>query len=626
AKADLPSFNLHTMVAISISGDSADNTEAMLYFNSQPFHVTPLAVNVLDTAIVRVATGKPDLTISTTNHPLPRTDTDKLTQDSRQNLGFQIGFNLAFGMSFLAASFVLFLVQERSSKAKHLQFVSGVNFANYWSATALWDFIVHMVPVSLCILCLYLFGHEGLSEGSQLQYFMLVLVLYAWATLPLMYLASFCFTIPSTGFTKMTIINIITGMATLISVTILRIPDLELNDVADMLDWLFLLFPSYAMASAITDLYTNNRFTDICSRPVFISLCNIKSFANPCCKSQDNCGDFGCVDWNENFLAWEKLGIGRYIFFMALEGCIFYLIISLIEIKLFSRLQYVICRLWRKVTIKKVNDMENVAEMLLSEDADVKAERMRIHNTPLDQLMKTDKLIFRDLCKTYSNSNGDLVAVNHTNLGVPLGECFGLLGINGAGKTTTFKMLTGDLTVSTGDAFVNGFSIKSDIKKVQQHVGYCPQFDAILDQMTGREALRMFARLRGVPENQITDMITSIAEQLLVTQHLDNLFGNYSGGNKRKISTGVALIGDPPLVLLDEPTSGMDPVARRLLWDVLSNVRDSGRSIILTSHSMEECEALCTRLAIMVNGTFRCLGSPQHLKSKFSEGYSIIIR
>ena len=144
--------------------------------------------------------------------------------------------------------------------------------------------------------------------------------------------------------------------------------------------------------------------------------------------------------------------------------------------------------------------------------------------------------------------------------------------------------VTGDHTVSAGDAYVSGYSITSDIKKVQQEVGYCPQFDAMLNQMTGRETMRMFARLRGVPEKLIDAHITSLAEQLIVTPHLDNLVGNYSGGNKRKISTGIALIGDPPLVLLDEPTSGMDPVARRHLWDVLMAARDNGTSIVLTSH------------------------------------------
>ncbi|XP_071520079.1 phospholipid-transporting ATPase ABCA3 [Panulirus ornatus] len=622
AESDLPSFNQHWMVGFQMEGNRY-GSYVLAFFNNQPFHTPPLALAIADTAVIHAVTGNNNITISTSNHPLPRTDIEKLTQDQRQNLGFQIGFNLAFGMSFLTASFVIFLIQERSTKAKHLQFVSGVNFITYWTASAIWDFILFMIPCCLCLLCLYIFGLKGLSEGEQLGRFMLIFIFYAWVTLPLMYLCSFFFRIPSAGFTRMIIINIISGMATVITVTILRIPDLQLGHVADLLDWIFLLFPSYAMATAITDVYSNYRSTKICRRTAITLICSLGIAPNPCCKESSKCGSFGCVDWNEDFLAWEKLGIGRMLVFMGLEGILFYSLIALTELKVFQRARYSFSRVWRKVGIKPQEDMEMRDDASTPEDEDVKAECQRIHNTPLEQIQETDKLIFRDLCKTYT---GDLMAVDHLNLGVPLGECFGLLGINGAGKTTTFKMLTGDLQVSSGDAFVNGYSIKSDLKKVQQEIGYCPQFDALHDHMTGRETLRMFARLRGVPERHIDEMIISLAKQLLVAQHLDNLIGNYSGGNKRKLSTGVALVGDPPLVLLDEPSSGMDPVARRLLWDVLTSVRDAGRSIILTSHSMEECEALCTRLAIMVNGKFCCIGSPQHLKSKFSEGYSVIIR
>ncbi|KAK3749276.1 hypothetical protein QZH41_016042, partial [Actinostola sp. cb2023] len=144
--------------------------------------------------------------------------------------------------------------------------------------------------------------------------------------------------------------------------------------------------------------------------------------------------------------------------------------------------------------------------------------------------------------------------------------------------------------------------------------------------MTGREMLVMYAQLRGVQPSKINDIVSTTIENMNLGKWADKLCGNYSGGNKRKLSTAIALVGDPPIVFLDEPTSGMDPVARRFLWDSLSHVMKGGRSIVLTSHSMEECEALCTRLAIMVNGQFKCVGSPQHLKSRFGSGYTMMIK
>ncbi|KAK4312219.1 hypothetical protein Pmani_016341 [Petrolisthes manimaculis] len=624
ANRDLPSFNQHWMVGLQLLGVPTigqEGADILALFNNQPFHSPPLALSVADQAIVRAVTGNPNITLATSNHPLPRTDLEMLTQDQRQSLGFQIGFNLAFGMSFLAASFVIFVIQERSTKAKHLQFVSGVNLWTYWTASAIWDYLLFLLPCCLCLLCLTAFGMEGLSEWDQLGRIMLILMFYAWASLPLMYLFSFFFSVPSGGFTKMIIINIITGMATVITVTILRIPDLELGHIADLLDWVFLLFPSYAMANAITDVYRNYQVLKICSKDFISVICMFGFLPNPCCRESGKCGAFGCVLWTEDYIGWEKLGVGRMLVFMGVEGVACYVILALVELKVFVQLRYAASWIWRRVSSR--NDVEGVSPNGEGDDEDVREEKMRVLNTEQDILQQSDKLIFRNLYKTYDKG---LIAVDHLNLGVPLGECFGLLGINGAGKTTTFKMLTGDIQMTSGDAYVNGASVRTQLKKVRQQIGYCPQFDALHDHMTGREVLRMFARLRGVPERMIDSMIRSLAEELLVTQHLDNLFGNYSGGNKRKLSTGVALVGDPPLLLLDEPSSGMDPVARRLLWDVLTAARDAGRSIILTSHSMEECEALCTRLAIMVNGRFCCLGSPQHLKSKFSQGYSIVIR
>lgn len=187
-------------------------------------------------------------------------------------------------------------------------------------------------------------------------------------------------------------------------------------------------------------------------------------------------------------------------------------------------------------------------------------------------------------------------------------------------------MLTGDEKISSGDAWVRGISLKTDMREVHQVIGYCPQFDALIEDMTGRETLEMFCLLRGVPRSCIDDISNRLATDLNFLKHIDKQVNEYSGGNKRKLSTAVALIGNPVVVYLDEPTTGMDPGAKRNLWNMVCKVRNSGKSIILTSHSMEECEALCTRLAIMVNGEFKCLGSTQHLKNKFSKGYVLNIK
>ena len=168
-------------------------------------------------------------------------------------------------------------------------------------------------------------------------------------------------------------------------------------------------------------------------------------------------------------------------------------------------------------------------------------------------------------------------------------------------------------------------SVHEHLSRARQVMGYCPQFDGLQPNMTGREHLQFYARVRGVPPAEVSGVVESLLAKMDLTRYADKQAGTYSGGNKRKLSVAIALIGEPAVVLLDEPSTGMDPEARRFMWDVIS-ASTKGRTVVLTSHSMEECEALCNRIGIMVGGRFSCLGPLQHLKNRFSEGYSVDLR
>lgn len=205
-------------------------------------------------------------------------------------------------------------------------------------------------------------------------------------------------------------------------------------------------------------------------------------------------------------------------------------------------------------------------------------------------------------------------------------ECFGLLGNNGAGKTSIFKMLTGEERISSGEAYFNGLNLKYDMQKIYKLIGYCPQFDALLDNLTAREILEIFALIRGIPRKEVFKYAVRSANDLDFIEHIDKKVTELSGGNKRKLSTAIALVGNPMVIFLDEPTTGMDPATKRNLWNIIIKLRDQGKSIVLTSHSMEECEALCTQLTIMVNGNCKCYGSSQHLKNKFTRGFELKVK
>lgn len=152
---------------------------------------------------------------------------------------------------------------------------------------------------------------------------------------------------------------------------------------------------------------------------------------------------------------------------------------------------------------------------------------------------------------------------------------------------------------------------------------FSPQFDSLIDTLTAREHLTLFARIKGVPEETIPDYVEHLILKLGLQEGIaDKPCKGYSGGNKRKLCVGIALIGNPPIVFLDEPSTGMDPGSRRFMWDLIASTM-KGRSVILTTHSMEECEALCARIGIMVGGRLRCLGSSTHLKSVYGSGFQL---
>lgn len=166
--------------------------------------------------------------------------------------------------------------------------------------------------------------------------------------------------------------------------------------------------------------------------------------------------------------------------------------------------------------------------------------------------------------------------------------------------------------------YVAGHNVHGDeengVIEARKHTGFCPQTDPLLDLMSGRETLYMHARLRGVPKDQADEYVSALLDRLTLTPHADKLTEHYSGGNKRKLSLGIALAGDPRVLIIDEPSTGLDPVAkRRGMWKIITDVSRS-RSVILTTHSMQEAEALCTRAGIMVDGQLRCIGTVQHLK------------
>ncbi|XP_015883555.3 ABC transporter A family member 2 [Ziziphus jujuba] len=201
-------------------------------------------------------------------------------------------------------------------------------------------------------------------------------------------------------------------------------------------------------------------------------------------------------------------------------------------------------------------------------------------------------------------------------------QLFCLLGPNGAGKTTTINCLTGITPVTGGDALIYGNSIRSSVGmgNIRKMIGVCPQFDILWDTLSGQDHLQLFASIKGLPPASIKSVVENSLAEVKLTESAKVRAGSYSGGMKRRLSVAIALIGDPKLVILDEPTTGMDPITRRHVWDIIEDAK-KGRAIVLTTHSMEEADILSDRIGIMAKGKLRCIGTSIRLKSKFGTGF-----
>jgi ABC-2 type transport system ATP-binding protein len=214
-----------------------------------------------------------------------------------------------------------------------------------------------------------------------------------------------------------------------------------------------------------------------------------------------------------------------------------------------------------------------------------------------------------NLVKTF----GSFVAVDHVSLQVPKGEIFGFLGPNGAGKSTTIRMLCGLLTPTSGRAFVNGFSVTDQPELVRLNIGYMSQKFSLYDDLTVEENIDFFSGMYGVPRDRRAERKEYVLRMADLAERRRALTGTLSGGWKQRLALGCAILHQPPILFLDEPTSGVDPIARGNFWTLIRELSAAGHTIFVSTHYMDEAEH-CNRLALMYRGKVIALGAPAELK------------
>ncbi|KAK4327949.1 hypothetical protein Pmani_001610 [Petrolisthes manimaculis] len=608
--------------------NNGSTTAMLMSYQSIPYHPPGIGTSLITNALLRYATNSSSYSISTTNRPLPPDQTWRVGNTNTSFSALMYSMMMPLALAFLSASFLVFPLHERETKAKQVQIMTGAPVWALWVTNFLWDYLTYLVSAILIFLVLVLFDSKDyFSAQAAPGALILLLLLYGWASIPMAYVFSFPFQTAAAGFAVLALINIVAGQILTTAVWALDASNQpKLATASDVLGWISSVVPTYVSSMGfqhLIDTSIYNTQCDILDKDTKESVCDalsIFSQKNPfimCCPQCADVGDRICFQKKSYFLL-DDLGMARDFLTLVVNGFIFIIILVLIELQVLNIIRFWVKNLCFKKNIKVTASVGKQDEDVIAEaelvDAMIKGE----------QESDTTALLVSGLSKSFFSAPRP--AVNNVSFRVGRGECLGLLGVNGAGKTTTFRMLTGDEQPSAGNAKINNVSLRDDPRRFVQQIGYCPQFDAVLGELTGTEMLILMARLRGVIENQIKNSVNSLVNLVGLTECADRPSSTYSGGNRRKLSTAMALVGNPPLVFLDEPTSGVDPASRRRVWAAVSQAVSRGQSVVLTSHSMEECEALCSRIIIMAQGTLRCVGTTMHLKAKYGQGCSLQIK
>ncbi|KAK3933416.1 Phospholipid-transporting ATPase ABCA1 [Frankliniella fusca] len=559
---------------------------AKIWYSGIGYASIPAYMNAINNVLLRASLpeGKNsrDYGIQATSWPLPK-DPDADADDKKEIDSAEIGVTFSsaitviFAMSFVPASFVMYLVEERTQQSKHLQLVSGLRPYVYWLQNYTWDLVNFAASEIFVILIFVAFQTPMYVAGDNLLALVILLWLYGMSCIPLLYLFHWFFRVPSMAFLVLSTGNLFVGLVSTITYMVMGVTSKPA--VRDAVEYFFLLLPQYNLGQGLMNM-AQNHFATLISEMQGLE--------------------------GKSPLEWDVTG--KHMVAMVVIAAVLAVVVFLAEQSthwLHGRAQA---------------SSNEVADADANKEDDVLREEQRVSEGRADQGI----LVLKKITKRYNRKSPPAVA--GVSLGVERGQCFGLLGLNGAGKSTIFKMLTGDTLISGGDALVSGRSVRSDMDAVRRVTGYCPQFDALIPLLTVREHLDLYSSLHGASNHYRPAAVRRAITMFDLTPHQDKQAKDLSGGNKRKLSAAIALVGDPSLLYLDEPTTSMDPVARRFVWQRVRRVVAAGRSVLLTSHSMEECEALCARLTIMVNGRLTCIGSPHHLKHKYGSGYLAVVR
>ena len=565
--------------------------------NARIQHSVPIYTHFLLKAIVERALGK-KLNIKFTHYPFPMTDNIKETDSLKNNLA--VNFFLAIAFGIIPLNFVSHLVKERENNSKHLMRITGMSIISYWIVNYIYELIKYYITLGICLLILKAFNFYK-------KYFYIFYLLYGPGMISLTYLLSF-YLKDSNAQNAIVIMNLAVGDLGAIVIYLFRLLQ-STKKIALFIEYILTLIPTFSFDFAFTLLLN--------SMVIF------------------------WVDYRDDWLNFSDDTILRkfnlllsILIYLSIE-CILYPVLLIFKEK---QTYYIFHKPPNRILISDKSEIKDIG--VKNEMKRSNYDQIQIYENneeKVDNINEKEKYAIRiqNLRKIYEymilccrSKKNDVTAIKNLNFCLEKGECFGILGPNGSGKTTTFRCITQEFSQDNGRIFINEEIISNNFSKLNDLFGYCPQSDAIFDHLTVYENLEFYAGIKGIKKSMIKRLVDAMIKEMTLEEFRNKISGKLSGGNKRKLSVAISMLGNPPIILLDEPSLGMDPESRRFMWAIIHKISTKGKnsSILLSTNLMEEAEVLCRRIGILLNGEFVCLGKSREIKERYGYGYEINLK
>ncbi|XP_011187899.2 ATP-binding cassette sub-family A member 13 [Zeugodacus cucurbitae] len=554
-------------------GYSFNDTNAIVWYNNKGYHAMMAWLNDLNTRLLQVEMDDSNFSITSFNEPWKLGAAELSTTSVLRQAGdSSMVFILLIAFSLVVAVSSVFLVNERVKGEKLQQKLCGVNLATYWGVAFVWDFLIMVLAILVCGAIIFAFGLPVFVARQNVSGIFVLALLFAFACIPGVHVFEKCFNDSSVAIVTIFCMNIIIPLFTMANIILLGVVgDSEVWDNwRYFLNRAFLIFPQHALGDGLLEICKNYMVSLVFQRY------DIDSYKHPI--SSDLL--------RPHMLALFIIGV----FFIVLNALLETGQIYQMREALVNRLPFFQKYAQRQAEELKIVSIQNSLKRADKDD------------TP--QVLKVD-----NLCKSYDR--GQYVVKNVT-FAVKAGECFGLLGKNGTGKSTIFKMLSGELQPNVGDInYFNG------------EIAYCPQTNPLDSLLTVEECIRFYGNLRRVAA--MDKLIEHILESFQLKSYRHVLVKNLSGGNRRKLTVALTCCGRTTVVLMDEPTSDMDPVTRAIVYRTIHDLLATQRAVVLTSHSVSEIDGICHRIAVLKDGQILTCSSPESLNEQYGGYYSVVI-